>query len=48
MGFGTNLIITIQGYSIYFAKFYGGGGGTWLLGDNLKTEAVGEKGKRRD
>ena len=28
---------------IYFAKYYGGGGGEWLLGKKMKTEGVGEK-----
>ena len=37
-----------QHRGIYFAKYYGGGGGVkWLLGGKMKTEGVGGKKKKK-
>ena len=32
---------------IYFAKYYGGGGGEWLLRKKMKTEGVGKRKKKK-
>ena len=33
---------------IYFAKYYGGNGGEWLLGKNVKLRVWGEKIKKKE